>query len=1307
MTSNLNISKKFIIILASILVLSASTSILANDEQRADDYFNEGRMLYDKSDFGGAVSKFEQALEICRTVGNEQGVQNCLISIALAHKNLGNYLKSLKYFEEVLEIYRQIGDEKGVGDCLNTIGQVHMELDDYPKALEYYEQSLAIAKTIGDKKSVGWCLNNIGLVYADLSNYPKALEYYEQALEISREIGKKKGVGATLGNIGSVYQDLSNYPKALEYQEQSLKILRDIGDKKSVGIVLQDIGSIYKGLSNYSKALEYYEQSLEIAKTIGDKPGVGSCLGSIGWIYLELGDYPKAFEFFKKALEICIEIEDKSGVSSNLNGLGNIYRIYGDYPNALKFFEQSLKIDKEIGDKSGIAERVAMIGLVYGELGNYSKALESLEQVIVVFREIGDKDRVKDCLSLIGRCYMVLGDYPKSLGYFEQSLKIAKEIGDRQGVGAALSNIGSVYGKLGNYSKALENQEQALEIFKGIGDKPAEIEVLAGIGDIYLKQEDYKKALGFFIESNNSFGLGAVYNKMGNFQKALTYYEEALKIGLKIERPDILINSYFGMGESYEGLGKLEEAAASYISAVSIVDKLRSGLKKEKHKTGFLSRTVQLYKKLVSALARLHIQGEELTDDDILKNLGNIGEISFYIAENVKARSLIEMLAGRMGTEETYRLPKNIIEKEQSLTHQIAKLNEQLEDAFKKDKELFEKKKETLNALEAELEQFTYELRESHPRYAAFKYPQPLSIKDIPITSNEILLEYHVSDEATYLFVVGQDKQKQNKLIKLIEVPISEEDLKEQINVFRHAFEDIRYMNEFDPMKAKELYGLLLAEGVKDLPVGSHLIIIPDGILNLLPFEALVVSTDNLNGNENLNLAKDNIGDLQVVGVKGKVSDTESKILGYKDIEYFGDKWSTSYYQSGTVLGLNRTLGKKEQKWPKPLFALGDPVFDKEDNRYVNYAEGKQEEIKLASLNIESSVRIRSIIREKGYTFRRLVETRDEVIQIGQMLDVNNPWHIKLDMEASEAGVKGTDLLGYRYIHFATHGILENEIPYIQEPALVLNLVNNENGEDGYLTMSEVMGLNLSADMVVLSACKTGLGEDIGGEGIVGLTRAFMYAGSPSVVVSLWSVESKTTTDFMIAMYRYLEEGKDKAEAVRLARMDIRKKKYRTDTERGVGGIMASERMEQKSNRVIDTSHPYFWSPFILVGEWEVDSSKKYGFIKEDVSTTEISVSDKQGKFEDKHEPPNVSIKSTQPIPKDNISISKEKPVDGDNTLTKEKVLQKLGKPDSTHKWSATERWSYGTSYVEFDNGIFVRCYEPDGENALRKKLNK
>lgn len=802
-----------------------------------------------------------------------------------------------------------------------------------------------------------------------------------------------------------------------------------------------------------------------------------------------------------------------------------------------------------------------------------------------------------------------------------------------------------------DFRGAARRWEDALTIFKRINHQQGISAVIGNLGVVYDNLGDYPKALEFYEKINAPGRLGSVHNKLGDYEKALIYYERSLNRELGVGRPDMLIKDYVGMGEAREGLDRLRDAITSYIKAVSIVEKLRSGLKKEEHKTGFLSVSLVPYQRLSSALARLYLKGARLEDPELKRYGDDYGQVSFYFAENTKTRTLIEILARKKGTGMAYRLPKDISEKEQLLTNQIARLNEQLADAFKKSKEVFNKKKEMINTLEAELEQFIHDLRREYPEYAALKYPQPLRLQDIPIASNEILLEYHVSEKATYLYVVGQNKknspqtplegsnqktesetvtsndislslltgqgtQRENDLIKLIEILISRDELNEKVKSFRRPFEDIRYINEFDPMKAKELYDLLLAEGVKGLPADSHLIIIPDGILSLLPFEALVVNESPLAPFSKGGvfvvsafaksplfppLEKGGRGDLRGLQVVGKDSNAEIIIPGYKGVEYFGDKWTTSYYQSATVLGLNRTLGKKKQKWSNPLFAMGDPIFEKEDERYVNFLEGKSKDIRLASLEKdELSSRIRGIaIKEKGYTFPRLIDTREEVIQIGQTLKVNDPSHIKLDMYASEVEVKGTELSGYRYVHLATHGILGNEIPYILEPALVLNLVHNKN-EDGYLTMSEVMGLELSADMVMLSACKTGLGEDVGGEGVVGLTRAFMYAGSPSVVVSLWSVLSKSTTDFMTYMYQYLEEGKDKAEAVRLAKMDLRKKQYRIDVDRGFGGIEDIGKATQMPKTiVVDASHPYFWAPFILVGEWGGSSDKRYEYTKD------------------------------------------------------------------------------------------------------------
>jgi CHAT domain-containing protein len=211
----------------------------------------------------------------------------------------------------------------------------------------------------------------------------------------------------------------------------------------------------------------------------------------------------------------------------------------------------------------------------------------------------------------------------------------------------------------------------------------------------------------------------------------------------------------------------------------------------------------------------------------------------------------------------------------------------------------------------------------------------------------------------------------------------------------------------------------------------------------------------------------------------------------------------------------------------------------------------------------------------------RLPETREEVLKIGELFGSKEGGaNIKLDLQARESEVKKAGLSDYQYIHFATHGILSGDIPYILEPALVLTQVG-ESEEDGFLKTSEVLGWKLKTDLVVLSACKTALGKEVAGEGIVGLSRAFMLAGAKSVVVSLWSVDSNSTAALMRQYYTNLQAGKTKEESLRLAKQELKAGVYSVHRGRGLQIVSAEEPIK------LNAQHPFFWAPFILLGERE------------------------------------------------------------------------------------------------------------------------
>jgi CHAT domain-containing protein len=473
-----------------------------------------------------------------------------------------------------------------------------------------------------------------------------------------------------------------------------------------------------------------------------------------------------------------------------------------------------------------------------------------------------------------------------------------------------------------------------------------------------------------------------------------------------------------------------------------------------------------------------------------------------------------------------------LAEQEKKLLNTIVSIQAAGGDQSKSQKELLKKSKR-------ELDELIVKLRKDYPDYASIRYPEPVTAGNIPLRSNEVLLAYKVNPGKTYLWIVEKDKKT-----SAIEIAVSREELSRRVGEFRVFLENPGSLEAYEPEKGHALGRLLLGEALSRIDPAKNIIITPDGVLNILPFEALTV---------------------------GKTPN---------EVQYLGKKYNISYYPSASVMATMRRF-KESPKLSTPLFALGDPVYDDSDLRY---SPKKSENIALAAADKTPGLNLRSAVIKSGFSLPRLPETRDEVLSIGELFGykTNDP-NIKLDMDAAKSELLKSNLGNYRFIHFATHGILSGDIPYIMEPAIVLTQPGNRNPEDGFLKMSEILELKLNADIVVLSACKTALGKEIAGEGVVGLSRAFMLAGSKSVIVSLWSVESNSTAVLMKSFYSHLmKPGMSKEKALRLAKQELKNQSLISDDiSRGVK-ITGRDKKTQ-----ISTTHPFFWAPFILIGEWE------------------------------------------------------------------------------------------------------------------------
>ena len=617
--------------------------------------------------------------------------------------------------------------------------------------------------------------------------------------------------------------------------------------------------------------------------------------------------------------------------------------------------------------------------------------------------------------------YYSLGRYEDALRYYEESLKIYRELNIPQDIAMSLNNIGMVYISLKDYTKAeelikeAENRKQSISIKSSIN---------LNMVVLYLATKRYDEALRMLEKG----------------MPALSY------------TPGYQIQYFTQRGRAFKGNKRLKEASRDFLKAAILIEEMRAGIKGDK--AGFLGvkKRIEVYQGAFSSLSERAMNGEKKDKD--FNNYGkDLASAAFYFVESTKARILLEAMAESARKSHHVGIPEGLREKEQSLLNQISAIDSQWEEIYKKGEDALKTFKERRDGLTTELHTLINELRQKYPAYTALYYPKPIPSEELPLRDNEVLLEYAMSDDACYLFVVRKGGVK-----SLLKIPFGKEALESKVQEFVDAIKDPVH-KKFPIKTAKELYDILLAQPLKDVKGGDKVIIVPDGILGALPFESLVIKEGN----------------------------------SINDSLYAGDEYTLSYYQSASVLSMLRHL--KQEKATRALFALGNPVYSVKDGRYIAYKEGKAQPVKLAQQGDLAAFRAMSIESKWGKTtkddknavelaFKPLPETEDEVRAVAELFDVQpQPPDVLLGINANETNLRKSPLREYRYLHFATHADLPGKVQGIKEPFLLLGQVENKGKDDGFLTMSEVLDLELNAEMVVLSACLTGRGKVMAGEG--------------------------------------------------------------------------------------------------------------------------------------------------------------------------------------------------------------------------------
>lgn len=531
-----------------------------------------------------ALDLFNRALLIRRAAGDRPGMAATLINMAALYSRSGEKLTAIRVYSKALPIYQALADRAGQARTLESIAAMYYDTGDVQTGLSFSTRALPIRRALGDRPGEAATLYNIGVIYNDHGEKRKALEPFNQALDIYRGAGDRTSEAQTLNQMGVVYSDLGEKPKALELYRQALPIFHAIGDQTGEAGALNNIGALYSDLADQQKALEFYNQAAAIYGVAGDRAGEAATLDNIGNVYSLLGQKQQALDFFTRAAAMRPAGADRNAEANNLNSAGTVYRDLGEPQKALEHFQQALAIGRALGDRQGEAASLANIGIVYSDLGERQKALEFFSQALPLKRAAGDRTGEANTLNGMASVYSALGENQKALDFFNQALPIYRSMGNRTGEAAILVNIGSVYSTLGDAQRALDFCDRALTIDRAIGDQASEAYGLVNLGSVYLSLGRHQKALEFYNEALSLFrstaglggeasaldDLGRVYSALGDKQEALEFYRQSLTLRQDMGDRTGVAGTLNNIGNAYAALGDRKRALEFYNQALPI-----------------------------------------------------------------------------------------------------------------------------------------------------------------------------------------------------------------------------------------------------------------------------------------------------------------------------------------------------------------------------------------------------------------------------------------------------------------------------------------------------------------------------------------------------------------------------------------------------------------------------------------------------------------------------------------------------------------------------------------------------------------
>ncbi len=958
-----------------------------------------------------------------------------------------------------------------------------------------------------------------------------AVPLLESARRLAQAAGDAAAEGRALHYQGDALTVLDEREPALEAYELALARRQVAGDRVGVAETLLFTGQTLHYLGRGQEALDCFARALTAAEAAGDLRLQALTLQNAGALAFTLGRPQEALEGLARAVELFEAAGDPLSASGPLISLGVVHRYLGQPSRALEVYRRALPLVEELGDVVTELTLLNNLGVSYRARGEAQRALETYTRALRRAEETGHRERAATLASNLGSLYWRLGDCRLGLAQQERALALYRQLDNPGGEAGELMRIGWLLETCEDAERALEYFRQALPISRQAGDRRIEGQLLHSLGRVQLTQGNTGAALAYLEEalalqeeSSDRSGLvgtlrdlAAVREEQGDGDGARELLWRSLALSRELEDPYNEAATRSRLAAFERRHGDLTTALSEIRAAIALNEEQRSDLASPDLRATFLSGRRTDYAFLADLLMEL----------DRRQPGGRWAAAAFEASERSRARSLVELL-----TEAQVNVREGIApelrEQERRLTARLWALQAELVRERAAEEQRLERVEELrgeLATVRQQREELEWRVRREHPRYAEMLYPEPPAVAAVQglLEPDAALLEFLLGAERSHLFVLTATE------FAVFELPPGEE-ISALVRTARLALGEARGRARLGVFirAARQLYERLLGPAEAILADRRSLTIVADGELHYLPFEALV-------------------------------AERQAPPEGAGTPPFLIYRWSVSYVPSAAVLSSLRHEAPPARVAGDPLFVgFADPPFGGAGEEQVAVSD----EDLARTATVERGPPAAGIEQDPllgdaagAWRWRRLPASRREVEAIAALYP-SGASTLFVGAAASERRLKTSpEVRGARYLHVASHAVINERQPAYSS---LLMSRGQADGEDGLLQVHEIFNLRLSAELVVLSACETALGRQVSGEGLVGLSRAFFFAGARAVTVSLSPVPDLPTADLMVEFYRALDRGASKIEALREAKL-----------------------AQIRSGRVL----PYYWAPFVLVGD--------------------------------------------------------------------------------------------------------------------------